>query len=74
MTVLADAEAAETADELIALYSPNVKVDGDSISMSIGTRYRMSFVAIGASLVHDGDAGLDWCVVRRLKMMELVEC
>jgi hypothetical protein len=74
VTVLSDAEAAETAAEFIDLYAPNVAVDGNSISLPIGTRYRLSFVAIGRSLILDPEAVLDWGKVRRLKMMDVSPC
>jgi hypothetical protein len=74
ISVLSDAEAADTAAEFIQLYVPIVAVDGDSISLPIGTRYRLSLVAIGVALVRDHQSGLDWRVVRRLKVMDLSQC
>jgi hypothetical protein len=74
ISVLSDAEAAETASEFIELYAPSVAVDADSISLPIGTRYRLSFVAVGAALVRDNRVPLDWRRVRRLKAMELTQC
>jgi hypothetical protein len=38
ITVLSDAEAAETAAEFIALYTPHVAIDSDAISLPIGTQ------------------------------------
>lgn len=71
MTVLSDAETADTASELIEFYDPDVTVDGDSLSIPVGTDYRLSFVPIGATLSRDRDGKLDWNTVRRLKIMEL---
>lgn len=72
MTLLADAEAVDTAAELIDLYSPTVTIDGGRISMPIGTRYRAYFEAVGAQLVRHH--GLDWSSVKRVKLMEVAEC
>jgi hypothetical protein len=74
MTVLSDAEAADTAAEFIDLYAPAVAVDGDSFSMAIGVQYRLLFVAIGAKLCRDREVGLNWGTVRRLKMMDISPC
>ncbi len=74
ISVLSDAEAAETAAELIELYAPNVAIDGDSISLPVGIRYRLSFVAVGVALVRDREAGPEWSAVRRLKMMGFSKC
>ena len=74
MMVLSDAEAVDTAAELIELYAPNAAVAGDSISLRVGTRYCLVFVALGASLVRKPPANLDWGAVRRLKMMDLSLC
>lgn len=73
MTLLSDAEAAETALELIELYTPNVEVASGTISLPVGTGYRASFVAIGITL-GDRSAEFDWGAVRRLKMMDLSPC
>jgi hypothetical protein len=74
MTLLSDAEAVDTAAEFMQLYAPNVGVDGDSISLPIGTRYRVSFVAIGSRPVRNPDGGLNWGALRRLKMTDLYQC
>jgi hypothetical protein len=74
MAILSDAEAVETAAEFVELYAPNAAVGDGFISLSIGTRYRVTFTAIGAALVRDRNAGLDWSAVRRLKMMDLSSC
>ena len=74
ISVLSDAEAADTAAEFIEFYAPSVAVDGDSILLPIGTRYRLSFAAIGVALVRDDRAGLEWSAVRRLKVMDLSPC
>jgi hypothetical protein len=74
ISVLADAEAAETAAEFIKLRAPNVAVSDDSISLPMGTRYRLSFVAVGVASVGKHGGRVDWRSVRRLKMMELTPC
>ena len=70
ISLLADAEAAETAAELIEFHMPDVLVDGYTITLLIGTQYRTSFVR----LIRDRKAGIEWSAVRRLKMMELSRC
>jgi hypothetical protein len=74
LTVLSDAEAADTAAEFLELYSPNASADRDSISVLIGVRYRVTFVAIGTALGRERETRLDWRIVRRLKMMDLSLC
>ena len=74
MTVLSDAEAVDTAVELIDLYTPYVVLDGESVSLPVGTQYRAYFIAIGNALLRDPATRLDWSLVRRLKMMELGPC
>ncbi len=72
--MLSDAEAVDTAAEFLELYAPDVAVDGDSLSVPIGVECCLSFIAIGAALVRDGETGLDWGKVRRLKMMDISLC
>jgi hypothetical protein len=74
MTVLSDAEAVDPAAELMELYAPDVAVDGNSLSLPIGVNYRLSFIAIGATIVRDREIGLDWGTVWRLKMMDISPC
>ncbi len=74
ITVLSDAEAAETAGEFLELYAPNAVIDGNSISVSIGTRYSSTFVAIGAAFTRNRETAPNWGTVRRLKMMDLTLC
>jgi hypothetical protein len=74
MTVLSDAEAVDTAAEFIELYAPDATVYNDSLTVPIGVEYRLSFIAIGATLARDHEAGLDWGTVRRLKMMDITSC
>ena len=73
ISVLSDAEAADTAAEFVELYAPKATVEGDSISLPIGTRYRISFVAIGAA-IGNRNGRPDWRLVRRLKLMDLSPC
>jgi hypothetical protein len=74
ISVLSDAEAAETAEEFIELYAPHVARDGASISLPIGIQYRLTFVAIGANVARSEGACLDWRAVRRVKVMDLSPC
>jgi hypothetical protein len=74
MAILSDAEANDTAADFIELYAQNAKMDGDSISLLVGTQFRVTFAAVGTALVRDCDTGLDWRLVRRLKMMDLSLC
>jgi hypothetical protein len=74
ITLLSEAEAAETAAELMDLYGPHVTADGDTLSLPVGTQYRVRFVAIGSKIVCTPEGAPDWATVRRLKLMELVAC
>jgi len=74
MAVLSDAEAAETAAELIELYTPNAAANGGSIFLALGAQYRLSFVAVGSALVRDSGGGVNWREVRRLKLMDISPC
>ena len=74
ITLLSDAEAQETAADLMEFYAPDATDDGDTISLRLGTQYQLRFVAVGSAPVGDSGAGLDWRTVRRLKLMEISRC
>ena len=74
ITVLADAEAAETASELIELYGSDAVVAGSDIIVTIASRYRLVLTAIGVGLVLDGSVVVDWHSVRRLKVKDILIC
>lgn len=71
ITILSDAEAVETAAELIDLYNPDVVLDGHFISIPIGPHHRLSLVAIGAKFGRDDAAPVDWGRVNRLKVVDI---
>lgn len=71
-TLIAEAEAVETAAELLVLRDPFALVDADdSLSVDIGADYRARFVAIGKEFNRDEEGKIDWSSVRRLKLVAL---
>lgn len=72
VTLIADAEAVETADELLALRDPFASVDvDDSLLADVGAEYRARFVAIGQEVSQNEEGKVDWSSVRRLKLVAL---
>lgn len=71
ITLLSDVEATETAADLIDLYAPNVVVEGHTIALLIGTKCRLTFVAIGRAITDSLTGDLDWREVQRLKLVEI---
>jgi hypothetical protein len=74
MAVLSDAEAVDSALELIDLYSPNAEIIGGAIVLKIGVSYRLRLVPIGTSIARGQQVAFDWSTVRRLKIMDLSPC
>jgi hypothetical protein len=75
VSLIADAEAFENAGELIQFFGSQAHVaENDSISLAIGSHYRMEFVAAGIRFVRDAADKIDWTSVRRLKLVELSRC
>lgn len=71
-TLIADAEAAETAEELMELRSPSSFIDSDdSLLVPIGAECRARFVAVGQEFGRDEEGRTVWSSVRRLKLMAL---
>ena len=71
-TLIADAEAVETAAEFLHLRGQYASVDGDdSLLADLGADYRARFVAIGQEFIRDAEGKIIWSSVRRLKLMAL---
>jgi hypothetical protein len=71
-TVIAEAEAAETAAEFLQLREPFASVDiDDSLLTDVSAEYRARFVPIGQELTRDGEGKIVWSSVRRLKLVAL---
>jgi hypothetical protein len=70
-TVIADAEAVETAAEFIELFTPLNVGHSDSLLVPIGADYRVRFVAVGQAFGRDEEGGIDWSTVRRLQLAVL---
>jgi hypothetical protein len=70
--LIADAEALETAEELIELRTPDASVNSDdSLSVRIGAEWRARFVAVGQEFSRDVEGRAVWSSVRRLKLVAL---
>ena len=71
-TIIADAEAVETAAEFLQLREPFASVDvDDSLLADVGANYRARFVPIGQEFTRDDEGRVVWSSVRRLKLMAL---
>jgi hypothetical protein len=65
--LLAEVEAAGTADDLLALYAQEARFEEDSILITFAPQCSASFDAVlGKSTL--GSVSGDWSVVRRLKL------
>src|SRR5215207_6327180 len=65
-TLIADAEAIETAAEFLQLREPFASVDvDDSLLADVGADYRARFVAIGQEFTRDAEGRIVWSSVRR---------
>jgi hypothetical protein len=70
--LIADAEAVETAAELLELLEPFASVaPDDSLLADVGADYRARFVAIGQEFTRDEEGKIVWLSVRRLKLVAL---
>ena len=68
--MLADAEAAESAAELLALYAGVIEiVEGDSLSINFAPECQATFGPVNVR--RRGDDALDWSQVRRLKLTQI---
>ena len=68
--LLADAEAADSADELISVYNNAVSFgEGDSLSIDFAPQCRARFVPVNAK--QKGADDLDWSQVKRLKLVQV---
>jgi hypothetical protein len=75
VSLIADAEAFGNASELIEFFGADAQVaENDSISLAIGSDYRVVFVAAGFRVVRDTDGRIDWTSVQRLKLVDILRC
>jgi hypothetical protein len=71
-TLISDAEAAETAQELLELYNPAALLDTmDSLFVDLGAECHARFVAVGHEFSRDEEGRTVWASVRRLKLVAL---
>jgi hypothetical protein len=72
VSLIADAEAFENANELIEFFEPEANVtENDLVSIAIGSDYYVAFVAVGVRFVRDANDRMDWTSVQRLKVVDL---
>jgi len=71
VSVIADAEASETAAEFIELFHPQNVDEGDSLLVPIGADYEARFVATGQAFSQTEEGKTDWSTVRRVKLVTL---
>lgn len=75
LSLIADAESFENAAELIEFFGPAAHVgDGDTISIAIGSDYRIEFVAAGTRFRRKAEGEIAWTSVQRLKLVNLLRC
>lgn len=69
---IGDIEALTNGRDLVDFFGEDAKITGDSmISLRFGSSCCIKFVAVGAKLERNADAGLDWRKVMRLKLIEI---
>lgn len=73
--MIADAEAAENAHELIELYgdAADVDEDGGGITFKLGSTHVVHFVPVGESFESADNGNVNWLTVARMKLTEIVE-
>jgi len=72
VTFLSDAQAFETADELIDLFGHDINISvNDSLSVAIGSDYRAALVVVGTRHKVDASGRIVWSSVTRLKLLEI---
>lgn len=66
--LLAEVEAAETADDILSLHGDAVTGDRDSLSVSLGPELTASFRVVREKGAFDAAGNPVWHAVRRLKL------
>lgn len=75
VSLIADAEAFANAAEFLEFFGPAGRVGGnDTISLAIGSDYRVHFIAAGTRFGRSSDGRIDWTSVQRLKLVDLSRC
>ena len=75
ISLIADAEAFDSADEMIAFFGPDAHVGEDnSLSIAIGSDCRAKFVPVGVKFTRDDNGRADWTTVQRLKLVKVSRC
>lgn len=74
ITMLAEAEVFENANDFIEFRSPESSAIGDSIQIKIGEVLKVQFVAVGTKIERNEKSEIIWNSVRRLKMTEAKPC
>lgn len=73
-TFIADAEAFENAMELIRFLGNDAEVAlAKTLSISIGSSYRIQLIAVGINFDIDAQGKIDWASVTRLKLVSIVQ-
>ena len=73
MSLIADAEALDSADELIDYLGPAAQVDeDDTLVLTIGSEYLGEFVVLGTRAIHNENGKVDWSSVQRLKLVNIL--
>jgi hypothetical protein len=72
VTLISDAEALETAGELIDWLGGDANISpDDSLSVAIGSDYRATLVVVGTRYTVDSDGHVVWSSVTRLKLLQI---
>jgi hypothetical protein len=72
MTIIAEAEAFDNAEELISFYGAAALVsETDSLELAMGAGYRAEFIATGIQFRRQNSGKIDWASVQRLKLLKL---
>lgn len=75
VSLIADAEAFDSADDLIRYFDSQALVDEhDSLFLPIGSNYKSRFVAVGVRFTRNAEGNIEWASVHRLKLEEIFAC
>lgn len=72
--LIADAEALETAADLLQFYGESATVETDSLLIAVGAKCAVRFVTVGTRVIRDNSGRICWNSVQRLKLVAIVRC
>jgi hypothetical protein len=74
ISVIADMEALENAEDLLEFFNGRLRIaEDDQICLQLGTYYQMTFIAVGRKFTKNVQGRVAWSSVTRLKLLDIRE-